>query len=295
MRSPLIVFAALGFAAARAPAQDPKAAFSRPLRIVDSIPAPESVAIGPDHAWYVSSFGKFDAKGDGAVYRIDPDKGTREIFATGLDDPCGLLFLGDTLWVADRRGIYRVSRGQVKLVYPAKDFPRTLHFLNDLAAGPGGTMYVSDTGDSTAAGRGAVFVVASGKRPTLLPGSDTVKAQSSANGLFPGSSDALYVVGYRTGVLSMTDGHGAWREIARGLGSPDGIDSAGNDAFYVSDNVGGDIFLVPRLPGGKPIKLTAGLKSPADLIVDHRRGLLVVPENSGNRLSIYRIDHAETQ
>jgi sugar lactone lactonase YvrE len=262
--------------------------FGEPLRTIDSIPAPESVAVGPDGAWYVSSFGKFDNGADGAVYRVDPDKGTREIYAAGLEDPCGVLFVGNTLWASDRKGVYRVTRGKVELAYPAKDFPRKLHFLNDLAANRAGTLYVSDTGDSTASGHGAVFALAAGKRPALLRGSDTVNAQSSANGLFHGGGDTLYIVGYRTGVLSVTDGHGGWREIARGLGSPDGIAAAGQAGFYVSDNVGGDLFLVPRA-GGKPVKLAGGLKSPADLIVDHRRGLLVVPENSGNRLSVYRI------
>src|SRR5919109_5084626 len=76
------------------------APFRNAPRTIDSIPAPESVTVGPDGAWYVSSFGKFDTKGDGAVYRVDPDKGTPARFVTGLDDPCGVVFLGDTLWVA---------------------------------------------------------------------------------------------------------------------------------------------------------------------------------------------------
>jgi sugar lactone lactonase YvrE len=210
-----------------------------------------------------------------------------------LDDPCGLLFMKDTLWAADRRGVYRVTQGTVEFIYPAKSFPRKLHFLNDLAAGPGGTIYVSDTGDSTAEGHGAVF--APGKLPSVLPGSDTVRAQSSANGLFHGSGDTLYVVGYRTGVLSLTDGQGAWRNVAGGLGSPDGIDAAGRDSFFVSDNVGGDLFLVPRAPGAPPVKVASGLESPADLVVDHRRGVLIVPENSGDRLRVYRLGRSSSR
>ena len=99
----------------------------------------------------------------------------------------------------------------------------------------------------------------------VLPGSDTVHAQSSANGLFPARGDTLFVVGYRTGLLSLTGGHGFWE------GSPDGIDGAGRESFYVSDNVGGELFL------------------PADLVVDRKRGWLVVPENAGNRLSVYKL------
>jgi gluconolactonase len=265
------------------------APLGKPLRIIDSIPGPESVAVGPDGAWYVTSFGKFDGGADGAVYRVDPEKGSPEIYAKGLEDPCGLLFVGNTLWAADRRGVYRVIRGKAELVYPAKAFPRPLHFLNDLAAGQNGELYVSDTGDSTASGRGAVFRLVQGKRPSVVPGSDTVRAQSSVNGLFVGGGDTLYTVGFRTGVLSVTDGKGAWRELARGLGASDGIDAAGDGAFYISDNAGGDLFLVRRVGDPSPAKLASGLQSPADLVVDHRRGLLVIPENSGNRLSVYRL------
>ncbi|HEX2249128.1 MAG TPA: hypothetical protein VHH32_02195 [Gemmatimonadales bacterium] len=258
--------------------------------MIQSIPGPESVAIGPDGAWYVSAFGKFDNGTDGAIYRVDPDKGTPEIYARGLEDPCGVLFVGSTLWVADRKGMYRVTRGKAELVYASKDFPRPLHFLNDLAAAQGGSLYVSDTGDSTAAGHGAVFRLTPGKRPAVLQGSDTVRAQSSVNGLFRGGGDTLYTVGFRTGVLSVTDGRGSWRELARGLGAPDGIDAAGKDALYISDNAGGDLFLVHRAKPSTPRKIASGLEAPADLVVDHERGLLIVPENSGNRLSIWKLD-----
>jgi hypothetical protein len=94
MRISFQILLVLGPASASLHAQNPSTSFDHPYRVVDSIPAPESVAIGPDGAWYVSSFGKFGVKGDGAVYRVDPEKGAREIFAPGLDDPCGLLFVG---------------------------------------------------------------------------------------------------------------------------------------------------------------------------------------------------------
>jgi gluconolactonase len=276
-------------AGSRLAAQGPAGAFDRPAAVIEGIPAPESVAIGSDGAWYVSSFGKFDVAGDGAVYRVPPGGGRAAVWATGLDDPCGLIFVGDTLWAADRRGVFRVRQGKAELVYDAATFPRPVHFLNDLATDPSGTLYVSDTGDSTAAGRGAVFVLTRGGRATVLPGSDTVRAQSSANGLYREASGSLYVVGYRTGVMSVTDGHGKWREVARGLGSPDGIEDAGSGAFYVTDNVGGDLWLVSRQAGGKVVKLASGLRAPADLVVDRRRGVLIVPENDAGRLSIYKV------
>jgi gluconolactonase len=265
------------------------ATLGKPVRTIDSIPGPESVAVGPDGAWYVSAFGKFENGSDGAVYRVDPASGSRQVYASGLEDPCGVIFSGSTLWVADRKGVYRITRGKPELIFPAKSFPRQLHFLNDLAAGPGGELYVSDTGDSTAGGHGAVFRLKPGARPEVVPGSDTVRSQSSPNGLFRAGGDTLYIVGYHTGILSVTDGRGHWKDLAQGLGSPDGIDAAPGGGFYISDNIGGDLFLVRREAGAKPEKITSGLMSPADLLVDQKRGVLVVPENSGNRLTIYKV------
>ena len=173
------------------------------------------------------------------------------------------------------------------MVYEAASFPRRLNFLNDLAIGPGGTLYVSDTGDSSSAG--AVFVLEPGKRPSVLAGSDTATAQASVNGLHRGPADTLYTVGFRTGILSVTDGHGAWRELARNLGAPDGIATAGDAGFYVTDNDGGNLFLVHRGAGAAVVTLARGLKAPADLVVDRKRGWLVIPENQGNRLSVYQL------
>jgi sugar lactone lactonase YvrE len=286
MRLPLLIVVSL------LPAQlwsQQAESLGEPVRVVDSIPGPESVAVGPDGAWYVSAFGKFDNGMDGAVYRVDPETGSRKVYATGLEDPCGVIFAGSTLWVADRKGVYRVTRGKAELVYPAKVFPRELHFLNDLASGGQGELYVSDTGDSTAAGHGAVFRLTAGGKPSVVPGSDTMGTQFSTNGLFRAGGDSLFVVGYRTGVLSVSDGRGHWRDLAKGLGAPDGIDAAPGGGFYISDNIGGDLFLVRREPGAKPIKIASGLEAPADLVVDQKRGLLLVPENSGNRLAVYRV------
>lgn len=286
MARPLLALAAFACWTAQALGQAPASDFRRPVHVIDSIPTPESVVLGPDRAWYVSSFGKFDVKGDGEVFRVDPKTGNREVYAKGLDDPCGLIFVGSTLWAADRGGVYRVSRGRVELVYPEKLFPRPLHFLNDLAATADGKLYVSDTGDSTS--HGAVFLLVPGKRPAVLRGSDTAAGAASANGLFPGGGDTLYVVGYQSGTLSVTDGHGSWKTLATGLGAPDGIEAAADNTFYISDNVGGHLFWVPR-GGGSSVKLVSGLQAPADLVVDRARALLIVPENSGNRVSVYRL------
>jgi hypothetical protein len=99
----LFLFVGLSLLSSQLWSQEP-ASLGKRLKVIDSIPGPESIAVGPDGAWYVSSFGKFDNGADGAVYRVEPDNGTRERYAGGLEDPCGVVFVGNTLWVADRKG-----------------------------------------------------------------------------------------------------------------------------------------------------------------------------------------------
>ena len=185
----------------------------------------------------------------------------RELYARGLEDPCGVIFVGSTLWAADRKGVYRVTRGKVELVYPAKSFPRPLHFLNDLAVGHGGSLYVSDTGDSTAAGHGAVFRLAPGKRPTVLAGSDTVRGAVQRERSFHRRRRQLVHRGISdSGVLSVTDGKGRWRNLAQGLGSPDGIDAAPGNGLLHQRQCGRGSLLGSSEAGAKPVKIVSGLQ-----------------------------------
>lgn len=293
MRTPTAGLAALAavFMASAAAAQQPPtiARIGEPAQIIDSLPAPESVTLGPDGRWYVSTFGPSDSAGDGAVWVVDPATGAISIHATGLDDPCGLVFVGDTLWVADRKGLYRVAGDTVQLVYGADAFPRPLGFLNDLAVGSDGALYLSDTGNPQTRSGGAIYRIAPGRKPALVPGSETVRNAMNPNGLFVAASDSIYAVDFASGVLIVTDGRGTWREVATGLGAPDGIAEAGAGAFYVTDNRGGDLFRVGRAPGSRAEKLASGFKSPADLAVDGRRGLLLVPEKGADRVVVYRL------
>ena len=77
-----------------------------------------------------------------------------------------------------------------------------------------------------------------------------------------------------------------WRGIS---GHPMELRRQAETGFYVTDNDGGNLFLVPRSAGAALVILARGLKAPADLVVDSKRGWLVIPENAGNRLSVYRL------
>ena len=69
-------------------------------------------------------------------------------FATGLDDPKGLVVVGDLMYVADVKKVWRIdAKGKTEVYAAPGDFPRPPVFLNDIAYDGIGNFYVSDSGD----------------------------------------------------------------------------------------------------------------------------------------------------
>lgn len=99
---------------------------------------PESVAVGPDGRYYVSNIGQFNVPGDGSIKAIagNPFDGAAMVshVATGLNDPKGIVFVGNDLFVADVNQVWRViTSGQMageKSVFLAPAaFPGGAQFL----------------------------------------------------------------------------------------------------------------------------------------------------------------------
>ena len=93
-----------------------------PKPLVTGLKNPESVAVGMDGRIYVSEIGEFDKDGDGRILVIDGDKAVP--FATGLDDPKGLMAYKEWLFVADKKRVCRIDmKGKVTDFAPEKAFP----------------------------------------------------------------------------------------------------------------------------------------------------------------------------
>src|SRR5207247_10824495 len=94
--------------------------------------------------------------GDGAVVVVDRAKAVP--FATGLGEPRGLAAYQQWLFVADKQQVWRIDRkGKAQIFAAAAAFPSPPRSLHDLTPDPeGGTLYVSDAGDSQGKG-GAVY------------------------------------------------------------------------------------------------------------------------------------------
>ena len=168
---------------------------------------PESVAIGTDGRIYVSVIGEFDKDGDGSVVTIEDGKG--KPFATGLDDPKGLVAWKDKLFTADKKRVWQIDAAGKATVYAAaKDFPRPPTFLNDLAIDDAGTLYVSDSGDLKGEG-GAVFAISAPGKVKLVTNSAYNPKIKGPNGLWIDDKNHLLLLDFVSGELSrvnLTDG-----------------------------------------------------------------------------------------
>ncbi len=130
------------------------------VALVTGFTGPEAVRYDPDQdVYFVSNFGpgnNMAQDNNGFISRMDADgSNVQREFMRGdenvrLHAPRGIFIVGDTLWVADADGVKGFNRrtgAPVASIDIATG--RQVIFLNDVAASPDGTLYVTDTGTNT--------------------------------------------------------------------------------------------------------------------------------------------------
>ena len=253
--------------------------------------SPESVFWDArSRTWFVSNVvGKENEKdGKGWISRLDAaGKVVHERWVEGLNSPHGIRIFGNTLYAADVDELVVVdvaaARVRTRIAAPGAKF------LNDVAVGPGGEAYVSDTLANTiyrCSRTCEVFVksesleapnglLVDGER-LIVAAWGTITDEATFATPTPGR---LLAVDRRTGKVT---------PLGRGkpLGNLDGIEKRGRD-YLVTDFNAGKLFLVS--PSGAATLLTAGLKESADLGYDPSRNLVGIPEMGPGRVQFLRI------
>jgi gluconolactonase len=104
------------------------------LNAISGLVSPESVAQDAKGDIYVSEIGEFNKDGDGKIIRISID-GKLSIFASGMDDPKGITFIGKSLYVTDKNRVLKVEPdGKWTVFGSTMAFPQTPVFLNDITS-----------------------------------------------------------------------------------------------------------------------------------------------------------------
>lgn len=248
---------------------------------------PESVVWSADaDLFYVSNMGAdpMAKDGDGAIATVDASGHLVQMdFATGLDAPKGMGITGGMLYVADIDHVAAIdlTTGAVTATYGGEG----VVFLNDVAIGPDGTVYVSDTFGN------AVYKIEGEGLALVAQG----PGLSGANGLMPWGEDKLLVANLgdvSQGFENIVPGWVVVLDLASGAIEPfgateppgilDGIAGDGAGGVLISDNAAGTI--LRQMPGEAPTLVATLASGAADLDYDVVSGLIVVPITAEGRL-----------
>jgi sugar lactone lactonase YvrE len=256
--------------------------------ITDGIEAPESAYLDPKtRHLFLSQIGKgggMAKDGDGWISKLTPEgKMLKNKWVTGLNAPKGIRSHGDLLWVSDIDRIVAISISQAKIVKSIAI--ENAKFLNDVATGPDGTVYVSDMI------AGIVYAHKNGKTTVFAEG----KQIEHPNGLLV-HKGSLYLGGWGKNLqddfstkplgrlLAINLKTGKQRAITRKpTGNLDGVEVDGKGGFIVTDWRAGKIF---RITGkGKTTALIQLPRGTADHAFLTDRNWLILPEMLENKIS----------
>lgn len=260
---------------------------------ITGLAGPEAVRYDPDQdVWFVANFGEAsdeDRDENGFITRVAAD-GTIEAlgFMEGspsapLHMPRGMFIEGDTLWAADVDGVHGFDRRtgeQLAFIDFAEHEPG---FLNDVATGPNGTLYVTDTG------LGRVYEVAgAGTRPTIgIEDSLT----GPPNGITWDPARSAFLLAPWDGgrvIRAWTPGASTLEEALTlpGGGRFDGIEVVDGAILAASQD---DTALWWAEDGAEPRRIVITRGRPADIGVDTRRGRVAVPYIALDRVDVWAL------
>lgn len=264
------------------------------VRFAQGIATPESAFYDAERDRYLVSNinGKpFEPDNNGFIAELSPE-GTviQEKFIAGgvkqvkLDAPKGLGIWKGVLYVAD---ITRVRKFDAKTGAPKGEIPIPgATFLNDIAVGADGRVYVSDSGvtgeNFAATGTDAVYVIEKDKPKALAKSPEL----GGPNGLLALEQGVL-VNTFRSNEVYRLDEKGMRHDLTKlPTGGLDGMVGTA-DALLVTSWEGSAIYL-GKLGGPFDVAF-ANLSGSADIGIDTKRKRLIVPRFLDSAVEVYAL------
>jgi hypothetical protein len=225
---------------------------------------------------YASPGDLYASDSSGNIYEFTPG-GTRTTFASGLNQPFGLVFdSAGNLFEADQSSgnIYEFTPGGTRTTFASGLISPT-----GLAFDSAGNLFEADEGSAS------IIKITPGGIQSIFASGLTAPA-----GLAFDSAGNLFVTDLSSGIIFKFTPGGTRSIFASELNSPLGLafDSAGN--LFEADQLSGDIF--EFTPGGTRSTFAAGLSAPAGLAFDRAGNLFVTDPGSGN---IYKFTSGGTR
>lgn len=265
------------------PAQAPEA-LDLPITVAEvGFATPESVLHDPVADVYLVSNingAPLDPDGNGFISRLSPAGEVMSlkwieggVAGVTLNAPKGMAIVGDTLFVSD---ITRIRMFDRTTGAPLGEVPvEGSTFLNDVVAGPDGTVYFTDSGMQAGAegfvpsGSAAVFQWRGGVVTALVRG-DSLQAPNGVAIL----DGQLWLVGFGGNELSRIADGARQDIVALPAGSLDGLEFA-PDGVLISSWEGQAVYSGPV--GGPFSAVVSPVEAPADIGYDAARHRVLIP------------------
>lgn len=234
--------------------------------------------------------------GKGFISRITPNgKVADRTFIDGLDAPKGMALRGTELWVADIdvvRVFDRVTGAALRTIDLA---PHGAVYLEDLAAGPDESIYVTDMDvrirgekERVRQGDGRIFRIGDEDNVEIAIAGEELRSPS---GIAWDGTRFLIAQAYGNEVLAWNRGMGT-KAVLRGPGAYDGIVVLPNGTVIVSSHYD------DALHSGKAGELRplfARKPSPGDIAFDRKRNRLLIPSYEGDWVEAWTLPPMDMQ
>src|SRR5438105_6511260 len=227
--------------------------------------------------------------GNGFISRVGPaGMVTDRVFIKGLNAPKGLALVHDTLWVADI-DVVRAYNARTAAPIATVQVPGAV-FLNDIAAAPDGSLYVTDTAirfgvkGPEHVGTDQIFRIATDRKVSVALKTDTL---ARPNGITWDAANQRFVVvpfGGKT-LVAWKPGSNATAAVGTGSGQFDGVEIVHGD-IYVSSWADSSVY---RFSNGQGTRVITGVASPADIGYDAKRNRILIPIFTGDRIEIWQL------
>lgn len=237
--------------------------------------------------------------GNGFIARMKGEDGTVDslMFIAGgrggvtLNAPKGMAIVGDTLWVADIDALRAFDRNTGRPIATVTFAAPRAEFLNDVAVGSDGAIYVTDTGIRFGAdgsmshpGTDRIFRV-TGRTVSVALETDSL---NRPNGIAWDRSRNKFVLGpFGSPVVSTwAPGDSLPARLASGPGGYDGLVVLADGRVLVSSWTDSSVHVIE---GDSMRRLVTEMPSPADLGYDSRRNRVAIPLFQNDRVEIWTI------
>ena len=274
---------------------------SAKIATLEGMKTPESVRYDADQdIYFVSNINGNPSQKDnnGFIAKVSAENpGAPEMFIEGgkngvtLHAPKGMALVGDTLWVADIDAVRGFNRRTGALVRSIDLSSKGAAFLNDVAAAPDGSVWITDTGikfDAKGAmspsGKQQVFRIAG----TAITSPIIGDSLGNPNGIaWDGANNRWLMAGFsgKDIVRFTADDHQTF-VVASGPGGYDGLEVLPDGRVLVTSWTDSTVSVVE---GNALRKLITGVSAPADIGIDTKRMRLALPRFEGNTVEIWAL------